>query len=151
MSPRASRSTGPSTDSSDIDNAIMAKLGADADLLALCPNGVYWDEAPPGATRFVIVSLVAADDTDQFGGTAYEDILYAISARMLLSAAGDIKAAAYRIDALLAEQPLTVAGYTWMACYRETRIRLTEVDDVDISIRWQHRGGNYRVQMSINP
>ena len=49
-------------DSSDIANALIAKLGSDAELLALCPNGVYRDQAPPGATRFVIVSLMAGED-----------------------------------------------------------------------------------------
>jgi hypothetical protein len=83
-----------------------------------------------------------------FGQRGYEDGLYAISARMLEGTGGDIKAAAKRIDELLADQPLTVAGFVWMATYRESRIRITEVDDVDPSIRWQHRGGNYRVQMT---
>jgi hypothetical protein len=136
------------TDSSDIDNAIIALLGADPTLLQLCPNGVYYDEAPPMMTRFVIVSLVQELDVDVFGQRAYEDGLYAISARMLEGVGGDIKAAAKRIDELLADQPLTVAGFAWMATYRESRIRITEVDDVDPSIRWQHRGGNYRVQMT---
>jgi hypothetical protein len=35
-----------------------------------------------------------------------------------------------------------------MAMYRETRVRITEVDEVDVSIRWNRRGGHYRVQMT---
>ena len=31
-------------DSSDIANALIAKLGSDTELLALCPNGVYRDQ-----------------------------------------------------------------------------------------------------------
>src|SRR5262245_59398209 len=46
-------------DSSDIDNALVAKLGADATLLANMTNGVYLDEGPPGATRLVIVKVLA--------------------------------------------------------------------------------------------
>jgi hypothetical protein len=145
---RATAAT-PPVDSSNIDNALVTLLGNDPALLALCPNGAYIDEAPPGATRFVIVSLVEEVDVDVFGQRAYEDGLYAIEARMLASAGGDIKAAAARIDALLQDQPLTAAGFVWMAMYRETRIRTTEVDDVDPSIRWLRRGGNYRVQMTI--
>ena len=49
-------------DTSDIAAALIAKLGSDSALLALCPNGVYWDQAPPGATRFVIVSLRHGED-----------------------------------------------------------------------------------------
>jgi hypothetical protein len=136
-------------DSSDIDNAVIAKLGADAALLGLCPNGVYWAEAPPGSTRFVIVSLVAEVDEDVFGGRAFEDTVYHVTARMLSTAGGDVKAAAARIDALLQDDPLTVNGYGWMATYRETRIRDVEVDSVDPSIRWNVRGGTYRVQMVL--
>ena len=70
---------------------------------------------------------------------------------------GNIKAAAARIDTLLEDQTIMapgsptvqVHGYTWMTCYRESRVRLTEVDDVDPSIRWFRRGGNYRIQFSV--
>ena len=136
-------------DSSDIDNALVVKLSSDAALLALCPNGVYVDESPEGSTRFVIVSLVDESDEAVFGGRAIEDALYLVEARMLSTAGGNIKAAAARIDVLLEDVPLTVAGYTWMTLHRESRTRMTEVDDVDASIRWLRRGGQYRLQMSL--
>lgn len=136
-------------DSSDIDNALIARLGGDATLLALAPNGAYWEEAPPGSTRFVIVSLVDELDEQQLGGRSYEDALYAVEVRMLSSAAGNPKAAAARIDVLLEDVPLVVTGYSPMRLHRESRIRVTEVDEVDPSIRWYRRGGNYRVQMSL--
>ena len=146
-----------SHDSSDIDAALVTKLGSDAALLALCPNGVYVDEAPQGMTKFVIVSLVDESDEAVFGGRAIEDALYLVEARMQSTAGGNIKAAAARIDALLEDQPLlapgspasNVAGYVWMTTYRESRVRQTEVDAVDPSFRWYRRGGNYRVQMSV--
>lgn len=137
------------SDSSDIDNALIAKLGADAALLALCPNGVYWDEAPPGSQRFVIVSLVDASDRAVFNRRAFEDALYQVEARMLSTAGGNIKAAAARIDALLEDQTLTVTGYAWMTMFRESRLRGTEVDALDTAIRWYRRGGRYRVQMAL--
>lgn len=136
-------------DSSLIDNALIAKLGADATLLGYCPNGVYWDEAPPGATRFVIVSFITEIDEAQFGGRAYEDALYLVKAVMLSTAGGNIQAAAARIDALLEDGTLTVSGYSHMVMHRESRIRITEVDDEDPSIRWFHRGGQYRVQQAL--
>jgi hypothetical protein len=138
-------------DSSDIDNAVSAKLGGDAELLGLCPNGVYIDLAPPNAERFVLLSMVQALDETTYEGTAIESVVYAVKAVMKKSAGGDVKAAAARIHALLHEQPLTVAGYTWMAMHRDEddpRIRYTEVDDKDPSLIWQHRGGNYRVEMA---
>lgn len=144
-------------DSSNIDAALIATLGSDHTLLSLCPNGAYIDEAPPGATRFVIVSLIDHLDEPTFEGRAFEDALYLVKAVMLSTAGGNIKAAAARIDELLEDQPLGIgsspalapSGYTQMAVYRESRIRTTEVDDIDPSIRWFHRGGQYRVQMAI--
>lgn len=135
-------------DSSDIDAALVQKLASDATLLGHALNGVYVDEAPPGATTFVIVSLISALDAQKFGGRAYEDALYLVKFVALSTAAANVKAAAARIDALLEGQPLTVAGYTLMTMHREERMRLTEVDEVDTSIRWHHRGGRYRVMVS---
>jgi hypothetical protein len=140
-----------SVNSSNIDAALVVRLGADAALLALMPNGVYVDEAPPGSTRFVIVSLADEVDVPKFGGRAYESALYLVEARALSTSGGDVNAAAARIEALLEDQPLTAAGYTPMAVYRETRHRITEVDDLDPSIRWFRRGGHYRVQMAVAP
>jgi hypothetical protein len=136
-------------DTSDIAAALMAKLGSDSELLGLCPNGVYWDEAPPGMTRFVIVSFVAAEDIGVFGRRALEDGVYLVEARMLSTVAGaNIKAAAARIDVLLEDQPLTAAGYAWSTTHRIEPTRRTEVDELDPSIRWFRRGGHYRVEMS---
>lgn len=138
-------------DSSAIDNALMAKLGADATLLSYCTNGVYWDEAPPNSTKFVIVSFIDEVDEAVFQQRGYEDGLYLVKAVMRDqgSSASTMAAAAARIDTLLEDTTLTVAGYTHMVMHREARIRMTEVDEIDPSIRWQHRGGHYRVQQSI--
>jgi len=145
------------SDSSAIDQALVDLLLNDAPLRALLPDGVFWEEAGASmltggnATRFVIVSLVDAVDEPMLGGRAYEDVLYAIKAVELVAAVKNIRAAAARIDALLDPQPpaapatLTIAGYTLMVLRRETRIRFPEVDDTDPSIRWQHRGGHYRL------
>ena len=136
-------------DTSDIASALIAKLGSDAELLSLCPNGVYWDEAPPGSTRFVIVAFINAIDRGVFGKRAIEEGIYLVEARMLSTVQGaNIKRAAARIDELLEDQPLTVAGYTWSTMHRLEPVRLTEVDEVDPSIRWNRRGGQYFVEMS---
>lgn len=136
-------------DSSDIDNALMAMLGADTTLLGLMPNGVYWDVAPPKSTQFVIVSLDDEADGRMFEGRAFEDAVYLVKCVELSTVTTkNSKAAAARIDALLEGQPLTVAGYAFMALYREGRVRQTEIDDADPTIRWMHRGGRYRVVMS---
>lgn len=138
------------SDSSDVDNAIVAKLGADTTLLALCPNGVYFDEAPPNATRFVVVSLVDERDEQAFGERAFEDALYQVEAMALSTAGGNVKEAAARIDALLEGGTLAINGYSLMTIHREERVRATERDDADASIRWLRRGGRYRVMVSPN-
>src|SRR4249919_2732735 len=116
-------------DSSDIENAVIALLGADATLLALCPNGAYYDEAPPGSDRFVIVSMLSEHDEPMLGGIAFEDMTLLVKAVMRSNASGDIKSAAARIQVLLHQQPLTVTGYGISIMRRTSRIRLTEVDD----------------------
>ena len=134
---------------SDIASALIAKLGSDPELLSLCPNGVYWDESPPGSTRFVIVALMNAIDRAVFGRRAGEEGIYLVEARMLSTVPGaNINRAAARIDELLEDQPLTVAGYTWSTMHRVEPTRRTEVDDLDPSIRWNLRGGQYFVEMS---
>lgn len=137
------------SDSSAIDNALVAVLLGDATLQGLMPDGVYFDEAKQGATRFVIVSLVEEADQAVFGGRAYEDALYLVKAVEMSASGSNVAQAAARIDVLLEDRSLTAAGYTWMTVYRESRIRYTEVDEIDRSIRWQHRGGRYRVQLSV--
>lgn len=143
-------------DSSDIDAALVAKLQADTGaggLMTLMPGGAWIDEAPPGSVQHVIVSLVDETDGAMFGGRASEDGLYLVKAVEMSNgptapAVKNIKAAAARIDALLEQGTLTVAGYSLMTMRRESRLRLTEVDELDASIRWQHRGGRYQVMVS---
>lgn len=139
------------SDSSLIDNALISKLSGDNTLLGYCPNGVYYGEAPEGMTRFVVVQLMEETDVAQFGERAFEDGLYLVKAVMLSTANGNIQAAAARIDALLENATLSVSGYTTAGIYRDSRVRITEVDDMDSSIRWYHRGGYYRVVMAGSP
>jgi len=143
-------------DSSDVDAALVAKLQTDATLAALMPGGVYVDEAPAAQTQFVIVSLVDEHDTPVFEGRASEDAVYLVKAveRKPATGSGNIKAAAARIDTLLDPQPplpratLAIAGYSFQLMRRVERVRMTEVDDVDSSIRWWHRGGRYEVKVA---
>ena len=135
-------------DSAAVDAALVAKLGADVTLLGLMPNGVYVDVAPPRSTRFVIVSLLEHHDEQEFGGRAIESALYLVKAVGLSTANPDMAGAAARIDELLDGGVLTPTGFDLMAMHREERVRITEVDDADPSIRWYHRGGHYRVEVS---
>jgi hypothetical protein len=137
-------------DSSLIGLALVEKLAADAALTALLPDGVWRHVAPSQAKRFAIVSLIDGEDVGEFGGRAYENDLYLVEARVLSTiAGGNVYAAAARIEALLEDGTLTVAGYRLMTMYREAPIELTEVDGVDATIQWHRAGGHYRVQMRV--
>jgi hypothetical protein len=137
------------SDSSDVDAALIAKLQTDATLAALTPGGWFMDEAPAGLTQFGIVSLVDEHDEPMFGGRAFEDATYLVTFIELSTVAvKNAKAAAARIDALLEQGSLTIAGYGLMLLRRDSRVRSTEVDELDSSIRWFHRGGRYQVVVS---
>ena len=142
-------------DSSDIDQAIVDLLLADAQLRALLPDGVFFDEAGKSmavagqdSKRFVLVSLIDAHDGVIFEGRSDEDKLYLIEARGLSSlvTAAAMKAAAARIDAVLQLGSLVIPGYTLQVMRRTEPTRSTDVDAVDTSIRWYHRGGRYQVK-----
>ena len=148
-------------DSSLVEDALIAKLLNDGQLAAMLPDGWWWDIAGLGkdgknAKRFGILSLVDHSDTAVFGGRAWEDYLFLVKGVVLMSSGGNIKGAAARIDAILDPLPpeapatLSIEGYGLMAVFRERRIRATEVDETDPTIRWLHRGGHYRVQVTPN-
>lgn len=139
------------TDSSEVDAALVALLRADAPLAALLPDGVYFDAAPAGSTRFVRVTLDEHQDVRTFGGLAYEDAVYLVEAITLLSAGGDVKAGAARIHALLDGATLTAVGYETGDVERVGRTRAIEEDEIDVSIRWLHRGGRYRLRIAPAP
>lgn len=134
-------------DSSDVDAALSAKLLADGALAALMPDGIWFDIATHGATRFVIVSQLAHEDAYMFEGVAWERFLYLVKAVAKSSTGADVKAAAARIHTLLQDGTLTVTGYELMVMQRTERVRYTEVDE-DTDERWQHRGGQYEVLVS---
>ncbi len=151
-----------SPDSRQVDLALKATLEADTTLRGLLTDGWFFDNAAQGAQNFGIISLVEEVDEDVMteegtSGTVFEDALYAIKAVTLGTGATTAAAAAARLHVILQDQRLTnpglspsdVPGYYWMTTHREKRIRYSEVDDSDPSIRWQHQGGYYRVQMGL--
>ena len=141
-------------DSSAVDTAVITHLAGDATLAALLPGGVHFGLAPQGKTAFALVTIDETADVAVFAETAaarraIEVITYAVAAVVQTSAMGPATQAAARIDALLADQPLTVPGYGWLSTVRVDRIRDPgELDPSDKSIRWQHHGGRYRVQVT---
>ena len=135
-----------------IDDALLTKLQADTALKAAMPDGVFWDVGPPNSTRIVTVSLVTQVDLHEFGKRSVEQPIYAVTAVALstvANASNDVRAASARIEALLENGTLTAAGYDLMTMRRVGRIRRTEVDELDPSIRWLRDGGEYHIAMSV--
>lgn len=136
-------------DSSDIENAVIAKLQADEALAALTPNGWYIDQAPAGSTQYGIVSLVEEHDEPMYNARAFEDALYLVKhVELSTVAVKNGKAAAARIDAILDYGALTVAGYGVSVMRRDSRVRYTDPDADDSSILWFNRGGRYQIVVS---
>jgi hypothetical protein len=139
-------------ESAAIDEALIDLLNGDTELRATMPDGAFFDAAPPDKTRFVVVTLESHDDGSAFQMHAFEDLVYAVEAVALTTVANanrDVRTAAARIDTLLDHGALDAPGYELMVMQRTgDRIRLTEVDDLDSTIRWYHRGWRYQIMMS---
>src|SRR5262245_34169768 len=139
------------SDTGAVDAAIVSRLQADSQLLALMPDGVWINEAPAGKRAFVIVSLAIGQDVGQMAPLpakrrAMEDLRYLIKAVNMNASRTPARNAAARIDAVM-EDPaaLTVPGYGVLQCHRFEAVEDTEPDQIDQTIRWQHYGGRYRV------
>lgn len=134
-------------DGSAVDAALVDYLLADAALAAALPDGAYIDEAPPGATRFIVATLIDHQDVAVMSGQdGYQQITYAIRAVGLATeiTGPEMDAIAERLYVVLHDVQLPpVAGYGSVTISRATRIRLTVPDSIDKSLRWHHRGGQY--------
>lgn len=134
-------------DSGAIDAALSSRLLSDVTLQGLMPDGVWFDVAAPGKTRFVVLSLLAQTDVGMFNGRAFENGLYLVKAVALATTGANVRQAAARIDTLLDQSTLEATGYGQITIRREARVRYTEVDDEN-DTRWQHWGGHYWVTAS---
>jgi hypothetical protein len=141
-------------DASAIDAAVITTLAGDAQLAALLPGGVHFGLAPQGTTAFALVTIDETAEVSVFSAVpaqrrAIEAVTYAVQAVVATTAMAPATDAAARIDALLADQPLTVPGYGWLSTVRVERIRDPgDLDPSEKSVRWQHHGGRYRVQVT---
>jgi len=128
--------------------ALLGILQQDPPLRALLPDGTWFAQAPPGATRFAILSLVSAADVPMFGGPAYKDTVYLVEARALTTSGANVENAFARITTLLTDTTLAIAGYGAMLVQFEEEIETVEVDDIDPSIRWNRCGGHLHVMVA---
>ena len=135
-------------DASAIESAIIGKLAADPELAGLLPDGVFWDLAQQGATRFALVSLSESRALAELDdGETLRAFIYQIKAVALGADSDPIVAADRRIHALLdhGNLDLDAAGCALMIMRFVDRIRYTETADGEI---WQHRGARYEVTVT---
>ncbi len=128
--------------------AVLQILQQDAALRVILPDGVWFAEAPPGATRFGIVQLVSAADVPIFGGPGFKDTVYLVEARALMTTGADVESAFARMATLLTDADLAIADYGAMLTQFEEEIETVEVDDIDPSIRWNRCGGHLHVMVA---
>jgi len=129
------------SDSSKIEAAIFTALN-DPTLKTLCPDGAWWNAAPQGKTKFVVVSLPTASEEYEEGRTAFEQPTYLIKAVAKESSTATVDAAAARIRVLV-EALQAATGYHLMRVQRLERVKYADPDPVDAAIQWQHSGGLY--------
>ena len=129
-----------------IDTALIAKLAGDATLTGLAPGGVFREVAPQGVDEpFIIVQQMTHEDQYLLRRqAAFESVLYLVKVVQQSMSASGVQAAADRIQALLQNGSLTITGYTLTLLQREERIATVEIDE-DRDLRYQHRGGLYRL------
>lgn len=142
----------PVGSSSSIENAIMGYLGSDLELLGLMPNGIYYGLAPARMTRYVSVAIESSEDVPAFGRRAQQALRLRVVAVALSTAVPDLHvmdAAARRIDLLLEDVAIPVAGFTWGTIHRLERIRETDRDFGNPDLSWYLRGGIYRVVYAV--
>jgi hypothetical protein len=128
--------------------AVLQILQQDTALRVLMPDGAWFAEAPPGATRFVVLSLVSSMDTPIFGGPAYKESVYLVEARALMTSGADVESAFARITTLLTDAQLTITDYGAMLVQFEEELEMVEVDTIDPSIRWNRCGGHLHVMVA---
>jgi len=136
-------------DATEVERALIGKLAADATLAALLTDGVYYDIAPIGSTRFAIVSLSTSRGLDEINdGETFRALIYVIKAVVLGSASTTVADADKRIQELVDRQPLDLppaAGAELMVARWVDRIRYTETIANDV---WQHRGARYEITVT---
>ena len=132
-------------DTSDVDAAVINALQTDAALMALTPDGVFWDYAPTGSTRYVVVQQDDHVQSYVQQSVLWERILYSVISVIQSASGTESKAAAARIRQILQDARFPIPNYAIVKCDEAGRIpRRVEIDE-ETDQRWQWRGGQYEV------
>jgi hypothetical protein len=150
------------TDGLTPTGAIVAYLDADSTLTTYAPGGVWTDPAPEAATPItegsvapVFVTVGLLSDRPQWcsGGLGYHDALYTVQAVGPSDRLRDIEAASLRIYELLTRsesEGRDIDGWDIGGLRLEAVVEFPD-PEVATGIRWEHRGGQYRVLAAVAP
>lgn len=129
-----------------IDQAVYAKLAADATLGALLasPSSVYHAVAPAGAAApLVLFQEFGAADEYALADRVWTRCSYLVKGVCEGPSAKRAKEIAERCDAVLTDQPLTVAGVGAMVVRRSRRV--ADYAEIDSDRRVSHAGAIYEI------
>jgi len=135
----------------DVDAALLAKLQADAQLVAIATDGIWFGETKATALKWVQVTQIDHGDEQMFETVAYETVLYQIVAIIQNTSAVPAINAGVRIHAVLTgltRTTFTPANYVLMEVRRTTRIRYNERDKSNADLIWQHDGAQYELLLA---
>ena len=128
--------------------ALFNKLTGSAALTALLSAGtasVFENEAPENADLPYVVFNAQSPSVpiQSYGGVKFENAVYQVKGITQGPSAAAAGTIADKIDVALADQALTISGYTHHYCRRMQNIDYPERGPA--GIRYNHRGGLYRV------
>lgn len=129
---------------------IIAYLAADPTLQGLAPGGVWEDPAPQDMpTPFVVVDYQTSVEHICGGGNRVTECYYLAKAVGPAAQIAQVRLAGLRVDALLHYGTLTVAGLAGYHVLLAQRTEAIEYPDPEpvTGIRWEHRGGQYRIDV----
>jgi len=137
-------------DTNAFDKAVRDRLAAHSGLItALGGTKIYEAVAPQGGSlpHVVYNAQVPSVPVRTLQRVAYENMVYLVKGVTQDTSPAGCGTIAKEIEAALTAAPLTISGYGHMLCHREQSVSFVEVID---GVRYNHRGGLYRLQATPN-
>lgn len=128
----------------DVRSALYAKLTGDATLTAAVGSRVYYEVAPASATYpLIIFAKVSRVVPRVMTGQAYSDALWLVKGVDKASSANAVDDIASRIETILDDGSLTIAGQQVMAILHDSDVQYSEVTE---GVTYHHSGARYRLR-----
>jgi hypothetical protein len=128
-----------------LGTAVFQKLTADSTLGAMLAGtaAVYQGQAPQGAgLPYVVFNQQAETDNYTLATRAFEEYVILVKGVTKATSPGVAGAISSRIDEVLTDGSLTVAGQAQMYLRREQQIKYPEIDSGET---YWHSGGLFRI------